>query len=492
MAGKEAPRRKANSKGGRKPFVRATRDLYQEVTDSIVAQLEAGAVPWRGKRMWEATGPTAPYNAVSGRSYRGWNLLHLMAASMQMSDNVFDPRFCTFKQAKDKGWNIKKGAKSLPVFFYKQVTLRASGRRPEDEGSKALALVRKMQSTGSVTVSDESRMDAAEGQVAGKKIWILKSFPVFHASQVEGIPELTATEPAWEPNEVASQILDALRSQGMGFVEGGDMAGYSVARDCLLMPHKDAFGSDADYGHVLLHECGHATGHGTRLARPELGKDSESDDYAKEELVAEMTSAMLCAQVGLVSEYSEHAAYLQKWLKVLQSDKKLLMRAAGAAASAADYLIDLVPDLRASLAQQRKQSADLDEEVDLAGLFGDDGDCPDDVAVMNVAAVATETDEGLDFGDMDMESMLDEMGEGFTSIPDPVEPEQEAGEVMPVQSGGDEYATDDPRAAAAIDATDWFEEFVEEAPAAAAPVVTVAASQPVKGGLFKKRPVVSM
>lgn len=479
MAGKAAPARKSKS-AGRKPFVRASKDLYQEVTDTLVAHLESGALPWRGKRMWQAAGPLAPYNAVSGRSYRGYNLLHLMTVAMQAEGDTFDPRFCTFKQAKEKGWNVKKGAKSVPVFFYKQVTLRGSGDKPQDEASKALAMVRKMQHGGSATIADEAAMDAAERGVAGKKIWILKSFPVFHASQIEGIPELNPGESVWQPDEISTKILNGLRAQGMQFMQGGDTAGYSVARDCLHMPHEASFATGDDYSHVLLHECGHATGHSSRLNRGELGQDRESPAYAQEELVAEMTSAMLCAQVGIASDYTEHATYLQRWLTALRSDKKLLMRAAGAAASAADYLIDLVPDLRASLAQQRKQSADLDEEVDLDGLFGDDSDLPDDVPVMEVAG-------GEDAPQMaaadDLSDMLEEMGEEFTSIPEP-----EQGAAQPVETA--ELSADDPLMAA-VDASDWFDEFVEDAPSSAPEPVAAPAVQ-VKGGLFKKRPVVSM
>lgn len=494
MAGKRAPTRK----GGRKPFVRATKDLYQEVTDSIVAQLESGELPWGGTNVkWQATGPTAPYNAVSGRSYRGWNLLHLMAVARRMSEDTFDPRFCSFKQAKEKGWNVKKGAKSVPVFFYKQVVIRGSGNRPDDEAGKAMALVRNMHGKGGATVNDEASMDRAEGQIAGKKVWLLKAFPVFHASQVEGIPPLVPADAAWEPNELAYKMVEGLRGQGMAFVEGGDVAGYLPVSDRMLMPHEAAFESVTDYAHVLMHECGHATGHASRLNRPDLGQDRDSDGYVREELVAEMTSAMLCAQIGITQDYTEHALYLRKWLDVLKSDKKFLMRAAGQAANAADYLIDLVPDLRASLAASRKASADLDETVDLDGLFGEGDEMPSDVPVMEVSGGDFEPEQGEpvmgdDEAGIDLSDMLADMGvsaggefegEGGnadaddTSVPEP------------------EMSDDDPRqAAVAVDASDWFDEFVEDAPAVTSEIEvaqTVSAARST-GGLFKKRPVVSM
>ena len=466
MATKPAPKkvaakRPASRKAGsdKKPFVKVNRDLHQEVTDKIVAAIESGGLPWRSDKLWKSA-PTVPYNAASGRTYRGMNHLYLLGESIDRAPEtggVIDPRFCSFKQAKDKGWNIKKGAKSVPVFFFKKVQIR-QGNMPQDEAGKALAMIDSAKANGGKmpTTANQKAMEGAEQGAVGKTVWLLRCFPVFHASQIEGMPELNAAaQPDWDTSVVTRQMLDGLKDTGMGFIEGGNVAAYMPTRDALKMPVVGDFVSAEAYDHVLVHEMGHATGHASRLDRSILNT-RESDEYAKEELVAEMTSAMICSQLGISDDLTRHAEYMKSWLTALKNDKRLLVKAAGLAASASDYLIDLVPELRNQIVAQRKVELD-DATVDLDDVF-------DQSAIDGSASVSIDLSEfevlpdGVDLSEFDVEV------EGASPVE--VAPAPTEDEDGPVVAGSalKGRSVDDPLMAASgeVDIGDWFNDNVED------------------------------
>lgn len=274
-------------------------DIYQSVTDKLVASIEAGTVPWvRPWRTIKGTGSAMPTNGATGRSYSGINVVILWAANIERGFASND--WYTFNQAKALGAAVRKGAKAEHITFWKKLTIT------EDDG---------------------------KGGKEEKKIPMVKSFCVFNREEVDGLPDAEAIPSAPEGSHLA--IVDGLKLAG-GLVHGGDRACYMPALDRISMPRPDAFTEADSYVATLLHESTHATGVKARLDRDMTGRFG-SDRYAMEELVAELGSAFLCARLGVDGQL-QHAAYLDNWLKVLKADKKAVFAASALARTAAEYL----------------------------------------------------------------------------------------------------------------------------------------------------------
>lgn len=287
-------------------------NVYEQVTDRIISQLEAGIIPWR--KEWKATGHShIPANFTTKKTYRGINVLLLMAAAFDG-----DCRFLTYKQAQAIGAQVRKGEKGTPIVFWSTF-----------EGKK----------------DDESAED--------RRIPFLRTYTVFHVSQCDGIPvELPFDAPPFEPVPAAQLLCDGyLQRENIPLKHGGDRAYYSHL-DYIQMPARESFTSPDAYYSTLFHEMAHSTGAPNRLAR-EKGKSFGDELYSKEELCAEFTAAYLCAETGMSNALVEtnHAAYIQSWLKALKNDKKMLITAAQRAQHAADRIAD-----RAQIA--RESSAD--------------------------------------------------------------------------------------------------------------------------------------
>lgn len=273
------------------------KDLYQEVTDKIIAQLEAGNIPWI--KPWTDSGHGGlPYNVITGKPYRGINSMILFAPGPGEG-------WLTYKQANQVGAQVRKGEKGSMIVFFKPL-------RIEDKNAPADA-------------TDRS-----------KTIPMLKYFTVFHTSQVDNLPEKYQPKKVTPPSEkVRIEAAEQLLSQAR-ITHGGDRAYYRVATDSITLPFQDQFKSVDDYYATALHELTHWTGHASRCAR-EYGKRFGDTAYAREELVAEMGAAFLCAKTGITGQL-QHAGYLQSWLGVLKTDKRALLVAAGAAQKAADFV----------------------------------------------------------------------------------------------------------------------------------------------------------
>jgi antirestriction protein ArdC len=262
------------------------RDHYADVTAQIIAALEAGTPPWR--RPWDADragGPTMPHNATTGARYRGINTLVLGMSPLAFM--TCDPRWATYKQATDRGWHVRKGSRGTPGFFYKKIEI---GDR---EGG---------------------------GEDARKVIPLLRSFTLFHASQIEGIPPYVAPnieEAPWREPEAAATI--ARNSRAIIRI-GGGRAFYSPSTDHVQMPPTVAFRSPAAYASVLLHELGHWSGSKERLNRDLSGTFGSHD-----------------------CDFTNGAAYIADWLDKLRDDKKEVFRAASDAQRIADYLLAFHP-----------------------------------------------------------------------------------------------------------------------------------------------------
>ena len=291
-------------------------DIYQQVTDRIIQQLEQGVVPWKSPYFSKVG---LPRNFSSGKAYQGINVFLL--GSLRFTS----PYFLTFIQAKELGGHVKKGEHGSLVVKY-----------------------------GTYTKEDEA---PAEGEDAETRRY-LKAYTVFHASQIEGIefpepqnlPELSVTEKTVRAREIVAGMPNA-----PAFKEGAAVPCYRPGSDSVHMPEKRFFDSEEVYYSTLFHELTHSTGHGSRLARKSLlenkGIDAAGDTahktYAEEELVAEMGASFLNAHAGIAEDYfGNSAAYLQHWIDALHGKdaKNWIIRAASQAQKAANYILNIQPE----------------------------------------------------------------------------------------------------------------------------------------------------
>ncbi len=292
-----------------------SRDHYQEVTNRIIAALEAGVVPWR--RPWNpglAGQDALPRNATTGRRYSGINVLMLAMSPFAWSTG--DNRWCSYKQAQARGWQVRRGEHGTVVFFFKKLAVK--GEAGGFEGS---------------------------GEGEERFIPMLRAHTVFHASQIEGVPELvpqTPLEATWRRPEAVDVIL---RNSGAVVRTGGSQAFYCPGTDHIQLPPHETFSGPETWAATALHELAHWSGASSRLDRDLSGKFG-TPRYAEEELRAELSSAFMGAELGLPADIPNHASYLQTWLRKLREDKREIFRAAAAAQRIADYCLSFHPDYR--------------------------------------------------------------------------------------------------------------------------------------------------
>jgi antirestriction protein ArdC len=271
-----------------------SRDLYQEVTDRIVAALEHGVAPWAPSH---TTAPLAfPRNGVTGRPYSGVNVVLLWLAGQCYAS----AEWFTFHQARALGACVRKGERGTLVTFWREIV-----RRNAETGEE-------------------------------ERIPLLRHFTVFNRAQIDGLPDPARSETprtAWERVEAAEALV---RRADARVTEDAARPFYLPATDAVHMPPRDAYPEREGFYADLLHELAHWTGHPSRLARALCGAFG-SADYAREELVAELASAFVCAALGITGKLT-HAEYLGAWLAILRADKRAIFAAASAARRAADYL----------------------------------------------------------------------------------------------------------------------------------------------------------
>ncbi len=275
--------------------------VYEIITERILAQLEAGTVPWTKPWNGEAG---LPKNLMSGKAYRGINVFLLAMLGYE------SPHWVTFKQAKEMGGSIRKGEKGSPVVFWKWPT------------------------------QAEKEARAAEGKEAFP---IVRYYTVFNLAQCDGIvvPAIDVPEREHKPLEAAESIVDGM-PQRPTIDHGFTGASYSPNEDNVRMPNPERFEVGERYYATLFHELTHATGHSSRLDRKLDTKRAAfgSGDYSKEELVAEMGSAFLSGESGILdAQIDQSAAYIEGWLESLRNDKRLVVVAAAQAQKAADYIL---------------------------------------------------------------------------------------------------------------------------------------------------------
>lgn len=280
--------------------------LYAEVTARVIRELEEGRLPW--VQPWDSArcGCAMPQNAQTDRLYSGINVLILWAAA---TDQGFSShRWLTYAQAQAAGGHVRRGEVGTTVCYADRFTPKDEEKRAQDEGREA------------------------------RQLAFLKRFTVFNIDQCEDLPEtLTCDFPSLTACEIIP-VADALiAATGAEFRVGGPQAFYSTGGDFISVPPQQAFRDPINYYRTALHELGHWTGHPTRLHRPQSGVYGSSE-YAREELVAEMASAFVCAFLSIQTTV-RHADYIGAWLEVLRGDERAIFRAASQASKAADYLL---------------------------------------------------------------------------------------------------------------------------------------------------------
>jgi antirestriction protein ArdC len=278
-------------------------DVYQTVTDRIIASLENGIIPWR--KEWKAkAAANVPSNFLSHKSYRGINVWLLLCSPYPTN------QWLTYKQAQSIGAQVRKGETGTPIVFWK---------------------------FGSERDSDTAK----------EKSWaMMRQYTVFNIAQCDGIEQNLPFDepiPEFEPIESAQIAARAYLDSGNSpdLFHGGDRAFYNPLADSVTMPQPGAFTSPEAYYSTLFHELGHSTLHSARCNREDALGHFGDHSYSKEELVAEFTAAYMCAEIGISNPAIEtnQVAYIQSWLSKLRHDKKFAVSAAQKAQKAADFIL---------------------------------------------------------------------------------------------------------------------------------------------------------
>lgn len=297
--------RSRRGKTAQKTAAERRAEAYDRVTATILSLLERGVSPWR--KPWKAEGVTTsfPFNGATGRRYRGLNVWALIAEALE--NGYSDPRWYTFNQAKRLGVHVRKGERSTVVVLWKPTKRKVEG----DDGEET------------------------------QRGLYMTTYRVFNRAQIDGWADRDSEETDHE-RPIGESNADAVDMMALADVRhGGHRACYFPMQDRIQLPEPKAFSSTDAYWSTALHELGHWTGHPTRENR-KFGARFGDDAYAVEELVAELTSALLCAVAGVDSDVENHASYVDHWHKVIKSDPSVLMTAASAAQRAADRVLDRV------------------------------------------------------------------------------------------------------------------------------------------------------
>ena len=283
--------------------------IYQTVTDRIISSLKAGVIPW--EKPWNTprfTGGPFPRNFYTGKPYRGINILLLW------SSDFSSPFWLTFKQAQELKGNVRKGERGTPIVFFKQLPHAA-----KDD-----------------TATDED----------GRTPFVLCHYTVFNVEQCDGLTLPEVVQPTNAPEVDEDETCEAIvtgwdNRPALHLTSATECRAYYRPRtDSVHMPARSRFVDAAHYYSTLFHELVHSTGHESRLNRT-FGDHFGDELYSKEELVAEMGAAFLCAIAGIANEHTDRntTAYIQNWISKLEEDNHLIVHAAANAQRAADCIL---------------------------------------------------------------------------------------------------------------------------------------------------------
>ena len=312
---------KTKGRRARKP----RRDTYADVTNRIVEMLEQGVRPWEQSKLWAAGQGSRPLRH-HGVPYRGVNVLLLWFESMRQGHN--SPRWMTYKQAQKLGGQVRKGESGTQVVF----SQRFEKKEKDENGEERI-----------------------------KSFNALRTYVVFNADQIDGLAEKYYAKPPKSSlnEEERDAALDTFFDRtGAVIGHGGGSAYYSPPEDRIQMPNYEAFHSKEAYYGTLAHELVHWTGHKSRTGRKQGGWRAGFEQYAFEELIAEIGAAYLCSDLGVeVVVREDHASYVKHYVDVLKDDKGAIFRAARAAEVALEFIHDLVPGYVASLDATAEEEA---------------------------------------------------------------------------------------------------------------------------------------
>lgn len=294
-----------------------TKEFRKSVADMFVKGLSEEGLNW--KQGWATTGELR--NAVSNRHYKGLNKFYLKLVSMV--HDYKDPRWMTFNQIRDEGYHLEKGSKGAKVeYWFPFDTIKKKG----------------------VSFEEKERL-IKEGERKKEDFSLVaKYYTVFNGDNISGLPEIKLPKNEIEPSVVLEQIARGMNVEINN--DGGNEAFYRPSTDDIHLPLPEVFSSDNEYNAVAFHELGHATGHESRLNRDQSGTFGTSA-YAKEELVAEITSAFMAETTGISPEdmnMENHKAYVNGWIVGIEDDPEYLMKAISQANDAADYMQQFVTE----------------------------------------------------------------------------------------------------------------------------------------------------
>lgn len=297
------------------------KEYADQIADEFIAAVKAGTAPWQ--KDWEAGELQLPFNVKTGKRYRGSNIFNLM------KNGYVHPEWITLNQAKDLGYYVRKGEKGTPIAFFSFV---------DEEGKK---------------LNQEDLKNRADDELV--KPLFVKSY-VFNVSQFDNFPIPERTAPKWDISEVVENMMK--NSGAKIFHDQQNRAFYNSSTDEIHLPPKDQFKTQEGYYTTLLHELVHWTGHESRLNRLNTGAVRGSDDYAKEELIAEIGSVMLAAHLGIAYKLENHASYVDSWVRVVSNDPMEITKASKQAENVLGYIMALTQKQ-----EQEIQAAGVEETV---------------------------------------------------------------------------------------------------------------------------------
>lgn len=280
--------------------------LYDEVTDRIVKQLEQGCVPW--VQPWQASGGAfaLPVNAATSRCYTGINILILWDAASARGFGA--NRWLTFRQSLSLGGNVRKGERGTTACYADSFIPRGEQERAREAGDEP------------------------------SRVPFLKRFTLFNVEQCENLPaELLEQPRAVSESEIHADAEALIAATKADFRIGGGEAFYHRVDDYIRVPPQNSFFDAINFYRTCCHELSHWAGHSSRLAR-DLANRFGSSGYAREELVAELSCAFICAHLNIVPTV-RHADYIGNWLTVLRDDSRAIFNAASLASKAADFIL---------------------------------------------------------------------------------------------------------------------------------------------------------
>lgn len=282
----------------------------KEIVDKVIEDLKNGEIPF-WKKGWNSS---RAENPTTGGKYKGINsaILYIRSEDKKFLDN----RWVTFKQAEVKGWKVKKGEKAVRLEYWKWEKAVKEKNEKGEEVEKKVPLEKP----------------------------IVSYFGVFNAEQLENIPSNENINKNFRNNELIESILNNSEAP---IVHGrSDEAAYSPTEDRVYLPKREFFESEERFYAVALHKIAHSTGHESRLGRFETIEKPSMEKYAREELVAELTSMFLQQELGFkVSEnekdFNNHKAYIQYYVNILEKDPNELFRALKQADQASEKVLEM-------------------------------------------------------------------------------------------------------------------------------------------------------